>query len=52
MTAAEKAEWNRVRKEPRTVEDWRDLHDTIEAYKRRLMQRHAERGRKDRADGS
>lgn len=41
MTKAEQAEWNRVRKELRTVEDWRDLHNTIEAYKRRLMARHA-----------
>jgi hypothetical protein len=40
MTKAEKAEWHRVRQERRTIEDWRDLHDTIENFKRRLMERH------------
>lgn len=26
--------------EPNTVEDWRDLHDTIETYRRRRAARH------------
>lgn len=41
MTADEKAEWRRVKDEVRTREDWMDLHDTIEQYRRRLMKRHA-----------
>jgi hypothetical protein len=32
--------WARVKKEPRTREDWQDLHDTIEGYRKRVVQRH------------
>ena len=32
--------WTRVKAEPRTREDWQDLHDTIEAYRQRLIARH------------
>lgn len=48
QTPAERAEWNRVKHEPRTREDWADLHDTIEQFKRRLIARHRN-GRNDHA---
>ncbi len=32
--------WHGIRKEPRTREDWADLHDTIEGYRTRLVERH------------
>jgi hypothetical protein len=40
MTPEQRKVWDRVKKDPNTVEDWRDLHDTIEAYRRRYIERH------------
>jgi hypothetical protein len=48
MTKEEKEIWHRVRKEPNTKEDWEDLHNTIEEYKRRYIKRHTLSNRETR----
>lgn len=36
---AEKKAWVAIQREPRSKDDWTDLHNTIEAYKRRVLAR-------------
>lgn len=43
LTKAEAEAWKRAKNDPRTVEDWRFLHDAIEAYKRRIIDRELHR---------
>lgn len=36
-TADDERDWKKAKKEPRTKEQWRALHDAIEAYRRRIV---------------
>jgi hypothetical protein len=40
MTLEEKDLWKKIKQEPNTIEDWRDLHDAIEGFCRRKLSRH------------
>jgi hypothetical protein len=40
LTSDQKAALRATEGEPNTVEDWRDLHDAIEGYRRRRAARH------------
>jgi hypothetical protein len=42
--------WAQVKKEPRTREDWQDLHDTIEDYRKRVVQRHTRTASREPGD--
>lgn len=41
LTAEESKAWRKIKIEPNTREDWRDLLETITAYKRRRIARHS-----------